>query len=317
MRELGGYIEFEHYHSPMLHDGAAALNCGRNALAYVIRARKIRKLLVPRFLCASVWKLCARERVEYEFYQIGEDFLPRDLTVPEDSWLYLVNYYGQVGNEQILQFKEKYSRVIVDNSQAYFQMPVDGVDTIYTCRKFFGVADGAFLYTNAALQQELEQDESYERMRFLLGRFERTASEFYADYVANNEMFENEPLKRMSKLTDNLLHGIDYDAVMHQRTENYATLHKAFRSRNPLRLKIPNGAFMYPLYVEDGKTVRSRLHANKIYVPTLWPDVLSSCDAGELEYDLAENILPLPCDQRYQAGEMERLIQEVKTAAGY
>ena len=35
MKEIGGYIEFDTYHLPMLHDEAIALNCGRNDLAYL------------------------------------------------------------------------------------------------------------------------------------------------------------------------------------------------------------------------------------------------------------------------------------------
>lgn len=103
--------------------------------------------------------------------------------------------------------KVQYDRIIVDNAQSYFQMPVEGVDTLYTCRKYFGVADGAFLCTDTQLERPLEQDESYERMHFLLGRFERSASEFYSEYVANDGFFDNESLKRMSRLTKNLLRG--------------------------------------------------------------------------------------------------------------
>lgn len=62
-------------------------------------------------------------------------------------------------------------------------MPVEGVDTIYTCRKYFGVSDGAFLYTDTKPQRNLPQDESYDRMHFLMGRYERSASEFYNEYV--------------------------------------------------------------------------------------------------------------------------------------
>ena len=43
MREIGGYIELDSYCLPMLHEGAVALNCGRNALAYLLRARQIKK----------------------------------------------------------------------------------------------------------------------------------------------------------------------------------------------------------------------------------------------------------------------------------
>lgn len=35
MREIGGYIEFEHYNKTYLHKNALALNCGRNALASI------------------------------------------------------------------------------------------------------------------------------------------------------------------------------------------------------------------------------------------------------------------------------------------
>ena len=36
----------------------------------------------------------------------------------------------------------------------------------------------------------------------------------------------------MSRLTENLLHGIDYGAVKRRRTENFRTLHGAFREVN-------------------------------------------------------------------------------------
>ena len=41
MKEIGGYMERETYRLPMRHEGAVALNCGRNALAYLIEARNI------------------------------------------------------------------------------------------------------------------------------------------------------------------------------------------------------------------------------------------------------------------------------------
>ena len=184
MREIGGYIELDAYHLPMLHEGALALNCGRNALAYLIRARHIRRLWLPRFLCDSVPNVCAREGTEVAWYRVGMDFLPtEEVDLDEDEWFYFVNYYGQFSNEAIGEFARRYGRIIVDNAQSYFQMPVPGVDTLYTCRKYFGVADGAFLYTDVQPEEALPRDESFERMRFLLGRFERGANEFYGEYV--------------------------------------------------------------------------------------------------------------------------------------
>lgn len=309
MKEIGGYIEFEKNHMPMLHEGAVALNCGRNALWYLCRAKHIRKLAIPKFLCSSVSNVCQKAAVEYRHYSIGLDFLPKNLELKRDEWLYLVNYYGQVSNEAIETLKKKYGKLIVDNAQAYFQMPVYGVDTLYTCRKYFGVPDGAFLYTDVLLAEELPFDESYERMRFLLGRFERTASEFYSEYVANNHLFAEEPIKRMSKLTDNLLRGVDYEFVRNRRTDNFNALHEALKARNRLKLVIPEGTFMYPFYIEKGAELRKRLQKEKIYIPTLWPAVYDVCSEDELEYDMARNILPLPVDQRYGVDEIEYLVK--------
>lgn len=306
MREIGGYIELDTFTGPMLHGDGIKLNCGRNALAYLIEAKRIDKLWMPKFMCDSCDKVLSDRGVVVEYYSIGLDFKP---IVPEwDGWLYVVNYYGQLSNEYLASLGD---RVIVDNAQAYFQDPVPGMDTLYTCRKFFGVADGAVLYTDKTIEVE-QQDESFRRMNFLLGRYERTASEFYPEYAANNNFFENEPIKRMSKLTENLLHGIDYERVRQRRTENFAFLHERLHGINRLNLTIPEGAFMYPLYLENGAEIGKKLQAMKIYIPTLWPSVFALCGKMEPEYDMAKNILPLPVDQRYWTEEMEYLADEVR-----
>lgn len=300
MREVGGYIELDTYRLPMRHEGALALNCGRNALAYLLNARKISRLWIPKLICDSVPGVCKREGVPYAFYSVGMDLLPaEEIDLGADEWLYFVNYYSQFDNEQIGSFVRKYQRVIVDNAQSYFQEPAPGVDTIYTCRKYFGVADGAFLYTDAELDEELPRDESFERMRFLLGRYERTASEFYEEYRANNALFADEPIKRMSKLTKNLLHGIDYVKVKAVREDNFRCLHKALSEINGLKLRDKPGTFMYPLLLENGPEVRERLLKKKVYIPTLWPNVFDCCVEGEPAHQMARNILPLPIDQRY------------------
>lgn len=155
------------------------------------------------------------------------------------------------------------------------------------------------------------QDESFERMHFLLGRYERSASEFYAEYVENNHFFRDEPVKEMSKLTENLLHGIDYEMVRKSRTRNFAYLHDKLYSMNKLNLSVPDGAFMYPLYIENGEKIRKQLQAKKIFIPTLWPAVFNLCGEKELEYDMAKNILPIPVDQRYGIEDMDYLIEEI------
>lgn len=305
MKEIGGYIELDTYTGKMLHGDGVKLNCGRNALAYIIKAKNIKKLWMPRFMCDSCDKVLSDNHVDVEYYSIGLDFKP---VIKEwDGWLYVVNFYGQLSNGYLTSLGDS---IIVDNAQAYFQEPIPGVDTLYTCRKFFGVADGAILYTDKYIEVE-NQDESFNRMNFLLGRYERSASQFYQEYVDNNHFFRNEPIKKMSKLTENLLHGIDYEVVMKKRTQNFAYLHEKLHSLNKLNLSVPYGAFMYPLYIENGAEVRKELQTRKIFIPTLWPAVFNLCEENEYEYDMAKNILPIPVDQRYGMRDMEYIVQEI------
>ena len=65
MKEIGGYIELDRYTLPMLHENAKALNCGRNCLAYLIRARGIKKIALPYFLCDSVKRFVRKRAFRY------------------------------------------------------------------------------------------------------------------------------------------------------------------------------------------------------------------------------------------------------------
>lgn len=307
MNEIGGYIELDTYTGKMLHNDGMKLNCGRNALAYLIKAKKIKKIYMPKFMCDSCDRVLADNGVKVVYYHIGLDFRPILSSRAQDTFLYIVNFYGQLSNEYI---KSLGANVIVDNAQAYFQEPIDGFDTLYTCRKFFGVPDGAILYTDKRIEIDIV-DQSYTRMNFLLGRYERTAGEFYQEYVDNNHLFNDEPIKYMSKLTDNLLHGIDYELVKARRTENFVYLHEQFNDVNKLKLDIPFGAFMYPLYLDNGIKLRKKLQDQKIFIPTLWPAVFNICGEDELGYDMAENILPIPVDQRYTLEDMAYIVSMI------
>lgn len=312
MNEYGGYIELDTYRLTMLHEGAVALDCGRNCLAYLFGTRKIKKLRLPHYMCDSVFNVCKKYGVEMNCYHINESFMPEDIKLGDDEWLYVMNYYGQLKREQLEELKKKYGRVIFDNAQAYFDEPVEGADTIYTCRKFFGVSDGAFLYTDRLSEEEYPVDESFDRMRFLLGRYERSASEFYAEYSANNHQFADAPIRRMSSLTNNLLHGIDYEFVKQRRTKNFDTYNTLLGRINQLELRVPEGAFAYPLLIGNGSAVRKALQQEKIYIPTLWPNVVNDSGADSWERLAAENILPLPCDQRYDAEAIGYIAAEVR-----
>lgn len=312
MKEIGGYIEFEHYHGRMLHDDGIKLDCGRSCLAYLIEAKNIKRLFIPSFMCDSIFKVCKQYNVEMDYYEIGYDFRPENLRIQGDGYLYLTNYFGQISEREINEYKARYKKIIVDNAQAFFDEPIEGVDTLYTCRKYFGVPDGGILFTDTKLSRDIPQSESYNQMQYLLGRFEKTASEFYEQSKINNNRFENQPVKQMSKLTNNLLCGINYDEVSRRREENFDYLKNRFLKMNQLSLKMPKGPYAYPLFVSDNSdSLRERLAQENIYIPILWPNVIRTSREKSVDYNLAMNVLPLPCDQRYSIGDMKYMADKI------
>jgi hypothetical protein len=311
-KEIGGYLELETFKGNEFYPKAIPLDCGRNCLRYLIRSRRIKTIYLPYFMCSVVEDACKKENCEMIFYHIGKDLRPLNIGgIPSDGFLYLCNYFGQISNKEILDFKEQYENLIVDNVQAFFQKPIIGIDTIYTCRKFFGVSDGAYLFTNVKLNDDLIEDKSFSRITFLVGRYENNASDFYHLSRENNEMIGSGGVHLMSKLTHNFLRPIDYEKVKQIRTENFAYLNLKLRNNNLLHLKNIEGGYVYPFWVSKGAEVRDFLIKNKIYIPVFWPNVLD-LPKSFLEYDMAKNILALPVDQRYGRNDMNLIVSALR-----
>ncbi|WP_342304739.1 hypothetical protein [Methanolobus sp. ZRKC5] len=267
---------------------------------YILKAKKIKKIYIPYYLCDSIGFMLSNNGYEYEYYNINLDLTPIfNKELDEDEYLYIVNYFGQLENEKIIHLKKKYRNIILDNVMAFFQRPLKNIDTIYSCRKFFGVPDGAYVSTDTLLNEELDFASSKDRMKHLLGRFEGNAFEYYNDFQKTELSYKVEPLKNMSKISKNIIGAIDFNKVIQIRNDNYKYLEHSLNHINRLRCVAPNGAFAYPLYIDNGIELRKELAEMQIYIPTLWPNVLQNTPQNSVEYQYAANILPLPCDQRY------------------
>ena len=318
MKEYGGYLELERNRGKEYHSGnVLALNNARSALVWLLRERGIKKIFLPHFICDTVIEACETQCDEVKFYNISQNAMPElpKKDVGENGWVYVVNYFGALRHIDLELLKNRYGRIILDNVQAFFSKAPEGIDTIYSCRKFFGVPDGAYLVTDLRGEEKLDRDISGERMNHLVGRLEENANAFYRVYQSNEIRQECIP-KRMSLLTHNLLRGIDYQFVKHQREENYRFLEKNLGAGNewPMHKWIPEGAFAYPLCISNAATLRKRLQEKLVYVPLLWPNVLHTCNAGTWEYKYSQNVLVLPVDQRYTVDDMKDMLRIITEA---
>lgn len=312
MKEIGGYFELECFNGKEYYSDAMAVNCGRNGIVFLAQLRNYQKIYLPDFICGSVGNAIEKCGISFERYCVNKELEPVfDKELSEHEAILIVNYYGQLRNKAV-GYRKKWGNIILDNTQDFFFRPSE-IDTVYTCRKYFGVTDGGYVLMAdnidySQVYNALPIDESFDRLRYVAGRFERSASEFYHDSVDNNKSFADEPVKQMSKLTHNFMRVIDYENVKDIRTANFVALHNKLGTYNLLReLNIPDGAFMYPFRVNNGTGLRKYLQERKIFVPKLWPDV---CDIG-CAVELADSIVPIPCDQRYDVEDMNYIIGHI------
>lgn len=321
MQPIGGYFSLETNDSWGYHNEALKLNSGRYALEYILKARKYKKIYLPYYICETVLQPIKRQGINYEFYHINEILEPAvDIQPQDDEAVLYVNYFG-LKNSFSSSFCYRYRNTILDYTQAFYTEKGNKYDnakfqcdTFYSCRKYFGVPDGAYLYTNCFLDEELPMDESYERMTFLTKRIDKSPQEAYEDFHANDQLLATVGLRRMSRLTESIMQGIDFSNKGNKRIHNFGYLDKVLCETNRFKWAINYGTIpmVYPYYVENGAWLRQHLINNQVFCARYWPNVLEWCNPDDFEYQLAEHLVCIPIDQRYGEEEMEYIIKLIE-----
>lgn len=314
MKEIGGYFEIELPRSTEYHAELLKLNSGRSAFKFLLKARNIQKVYIPNHICDSIIEPLEALSIDYEFYNIDDDFeIIQNIEPGEMEAVLYVNYFS-LKSDYIKKLADIYrEKLIVDNTQAFFAPPLRDIDTIYSPRKFFGVCDGGYLSTNARLNEDLDYDESYSHTTHLVGRIDKGASCFYKDFQKAEERLSGQPIKQMSKLTQRILASINYEAVIKIRKENFAFLHHHLCSTNLLDInqRLDFVPFTYPLMTEN-TSLRSKLIENRIYTPSYWTETLRRQNVSGIERNLVNKIIPLPVDQRYSLEDMRTILETIK-----
>jgi hypothetical protein len=312
---IGGYFELELPQPDFPHSDALLLNSGRACLEYVLRAKAVRHLYLPRYTCDVVLEPVERLGMSWSFYPVDERLeMAAEVGLGDGEMLVLNNYFG-VKDSYCAAMAERYGeRLILDCSQAWFAAPTAGCHSFYSPRKFFGLPDGGCLHGSAILDEALETDTSHQRASHLLKRIDMGAEEGYAEFQRNDASLIGEPMRRMSRLTRRLLGSIDHEAARRRRLENFAFLHEALGSTNMLDCAsgaASAGPMVYP-YLSRREELRARLIGRKIFVATYWPNVVGWCSDQDPEHRLARDLLPLPIDQRYGPEEMARIVETIQ-----
>ena len=314
MKEIGGYFELElNNFNTIYHDNAIAVNSGRNALEYYLLANNhFSKVFLPYFSCDSLLIPLERLNISYELYYLDDNLLPKIEKVKKNELVIYINFFGLMSNK-IKKIYNLFENILIDNAQAFFSMPYKNLPTIYSPRKFFGVPDGGFVYSNKKISDELKVDSSVDRFRHLLLRIEKKASSGLDLYRQNNKLFNKLPLKKMSRITRKLLLNIDFDNVKNKRNINFNFLHDLLKNTNEFTNIIENAEInaplIYPYLNKNNRNKRRILTENKIYIAQYWPNVPKSLsNKNTIENYLFHQLLAIPIDQRYNPEDLIKIV---------
>ena len=313
--EIGGYFELElPKRGHFIHDDGILLNSGRSALEYIILSyQPIERIWIPFYTCSVVIELIERLNITISYYNIDTDLdICTDIMVGEKDMLLYTNYFG-IKDDYVQTLIEKYGeRLIVDCAQAWFTPISLKANYIYSPRKYVGIPDGGVAYCLKNKKINVPSDFSSDRCSHLLKRIDSDASEGYEDFRNNSRKISIAGLKKMSALTHYLLQSINFDKVREIRWQNFTILHNFLKDYNNYTIPSFNSfscPMIYPFW-PSRKGLKEHLINRKIYVATYWPNVLESISNDKIEYRLADEIVCLPIDQRYNREDMLRIIKE-------
>lgn len=258
------------------------LNTARNCLRYLIKAYKIETIHVPHYICPSIKSTLRKEIVNVEYYHIDERFMPTIKFKPNDYILY-PNYFGICTNN-VRELIKQYKNLIVDNSHAFYAEPM-GLASFNSLRKFFqmqyGVLDGAYLYTEKILERPFRTADDYEIDENMT----------YEKIVKNEHRLDNEQIMYMSKTTEKIVSGINFEYEKLSRLNNYKRFEAAYKNSNELDFSLEQNEypFVYPYYTHN-QEIGYNLEKQGMLIYRYWDGLPSNFD----EYNFYKYLIPIP-----------------------
>ena len=311
----------EYYKGGKLNDmDIVRLNTGRAAIYHACTVLKCKTIWLPYYQCETVKEFLCRKEVICKYYHIDSDFNPLGLDPKEEDAVLLVNYYGIMSVERMAGLANRFKKVIIDNSQAFFSRPIDDCMNVYSARKFMGVPDGSYVIGKNASSGIDKYDQGYssDTALFMLQRIEYGCEgKAYTSRVENEKRLDAEDCKTMSRLTHSILDGTDYGVVQAKRKRNFAYANGLFKNENLLNptqyYDFTCVPMIYPLLIEDDCLLDKLLKAGH-FQGHWWKWVEDSEQSNSFEKWVSKYMIPITIDQRYGVEELEYIYKVIGKA---
>lgn len=319
--EIGSFLELQLPKGRELYNqetDIARLNTGRMGIWHAFRVSGCKRIWLPIYQCDSIRETLEKKEVDICFYHQDHNWNPLDIEAAEDDAVLLVNYYGIMSHDRMAELAKPYRHAIIDCAQAFFCKPVADALTVYSCRKFVGAPDGAYVIgKNAHLfVDEYPQCYSSDTAAYLLKRIEYGCEgKGYEARSLNENRIDSEDCMIMSKLTRSIMDAENYTYNKKMRRENFAYIHQHLKDINKISpmmyMDEDTIPMVYPLVVEDDKLIQ-RLFAAKHFQGHWWSYICDEQPQDSFECWISRYVIPITIDQRYGKEEMDYLVKVIK-----
>lgn len=310
---------------PFLKGNTVRLANARSGMAVLIERLSPAHIWVPSYFCGTVLQAIGERMTAVRFYDIDGDLTPTSLewldNIQPDDLVVVMDYFGFPCDQQlVLRVKERGARVLEDACQALLSEETGRFSdfVLFSPRKFLGIPDGGILRCNHA-----EADENIERpspphawwFKSFSAAVNRHRFDLYGGDRSWFGLFQEAEKEcpvghyGMSEFSGMLLEcGFDYVEIARKRVDNYHTLLEDLEEPALFKsLALGIVPFGFPIRVKNRDRVRQVLFDHEIYPPVHWaihgivPEVFKD------SHDLSDEIMTLPCDQRYDRHDMKRM----------
>ena len=306
MKPIGGFLDLDLSGSNYFNDSnQLLLSTGRACLNLILKKVKPEKLYIPYFICDTVLEPILLNNIQFEYYSLDKNFDPKNISSINNGYLLYINYFGiksKTVKNLIIRYKNK---LIIDNSQAFYEKRYKNTWSYNSARKFFGVSDGAFLFSPFKIKNAFIRNNEVNFNHLL-----NDTKNVYENFL-HNESILSSKIKKISKLSEFVLKNINYIKFANARQENFQFLNENLKSINKYQFSLDKSEIpmCYPLLVNENVN-KKKLHEQNLFVPTFWDRKIKTIKNGFIfEKELPTKLIPLPVDQRYSIKEMKKIVK--------
>jgi len=320
---------------PFLQDQNLCLVNARSAIRLLVGQLTPQQVWCPSYLCHTILEAIRGTMAGVRFYEVNYDLVIASYDwldqVQEGDLVIFIDYFGFIGDPDCaVRARKRGAWVLEDASQALLSGIVGRFSDfiLYSPRKFVGIPDGGILCNHSKFHFQhvdlMAPPSNWWRKAFLASVLRRE----FDIHGGTRQWFElfqetepNAPIGSfaMSELSRVLLqNNFDYTTIAQRRVGNYHTLADKLGSlalfpHLPDQI-VPLG---FPIRMKNRDVIRQVLFAHEIYPPVHWPIPETVPREYVESHKLAAEVMTLPCDQRYDSSDMNRIAEVVAEGLGW